>query len=96
MTDTIQLTTNSPAKSDLIVVAVKSFNPSKDDIVGHQGVECTEPQLSEQLIVKKGEQYTVVGSVDWWLYVKNDEKWGYVPSTYVVPLKAALDTTQYV
>jgi len=87
---------NSPIKDNLTVIAVKNYNPTKDDIIGLEGVECTEPQLSEQLIVKKGERYSVKGSVDWWLYVQRDGEFGYIPSTHVVPLKADLDPKEYV
>ena len=85
----------SPTKSELIVLAVKSYNPIENDITDNLAKENTEfePQLSEQLIVKKGNRFTVKrGSVDWWLYVKSDESqnWGFIPSTHVVPLKRDL------
>lgn len=88
----------STKSSELVVLAVRSYNPVKDDIIGEVDIENTEPQLSEQLIVKKGHRYTVQGSVNWWLYAKSEESgtWGYIPSTYVVPLQKDLDPTEYV
>ena len=81
---------------DLIVLAVQRFYPSEDEEPDE--VDKTAPQLSAQMILKKGKKYQVVGPVQWWLYVKclDTEEYGYVPSTHVVPLKKDLSIQEYV
>ena len=78
------------AKKDLLVIAVSAHDPNQDDDLKTQEAVDTAPDVSAQLIVKRGEKFEVLGrDVDWWLYVKDvssGEK-GYIPSTCVVPLK---------
>jgi hypothetical protein len=96
MAEDQQVTANTKHTKDLVVLAVQRYCPIEDDEPEYEEVEKTAPQLSAQLLIEKGKRYNVIGSVDWWLYVKcmDTDKCGYIPSTFVVPLRSDLSTEE--
>ena len=77
-------------EKSLVVIAVSTHDPNQDDDLETEETVFTAPDISAQLVVKRGDKFDVLGrDVDWWLYVKHldsGEK-GYIPSSCVVPLK---------
>lgn len=81
----------------LVVIAVSEHKPRNENDEAKEEVVDAAPDVSSQLVVKKGDKFDLLGGdLDWWLYVKQfgGEEKGYIPSYCVVPLKDDLTDEQ--
>ena len=78
------------------LVALYDYVPGQSDIYLGDTWDFQAPHPDTHLSFSKGDTFTVIGDVDWWLYVTSSyDETGYVPSILTAPLNTdCLNTEQ--
>ena len=84
------------SRHSMHVVALYDYVPGQTDNHMADIWDIQAPHPDTHLSFSKGDTFTVIGDVDWWLYVtSNTDETGYIPSILTAPLNTdCLNTEQ--